>query len=542
MKKKAIHGNALPSEFAESEQPPKSIFQAVLSGPWAPLLLAAVAFFAYWPSLQSELVYDSRKEILEEGFITSLANLPAILSLKVLSMNLMLSDRPGQLLYLMLIAAVSGKEPFGYHLCSNLLHATNVALLFVLLRRLIAAELTSLAKSDALKVHLAAFVVTLIFALHPLAAEPVAEASYSSDLLVTFFTLLALLAATAFRPENFRAAMITGTAGTLCALAAVMCKESGLATALLLIVYWFLFRRREAKEPWLLFLGAAMAATLAFLAARFLFAPSSQDHLDYLGGSFSKVFLLQPGLWTFMMSKLLWPVQLAADYTLEDINASVTPLALPLLVVVISLQGWLATKSRIGALGVAAYWLGLATVSNLVPLNRILADRFYYLPLAGVAMQLLALFLMTLKSRWGFWLALVACFSAIVPLTLLTLNRQSVFASNTLLWTDTLRVSPHSEVAHLGIGWVYFQEGQVDEAIEEFKKGIAINPHHVEAYYNLGSALAQKGQEDEAIIQYQKALELKPDYAEAHYNLGNALMQKQWCPIFAEGCRRKLLS
>jgi len=525
-KKIAIRENASPSEPAAIEPHPRSIFQTLLSGGALPLLLAAVAFLAYWPSLQSDLVYDARKEILEEGFITSPANLPAVLSLKVLGMNLILGDRPGQLLYLMLNAALWGKEPWGYHLCSNLLHAANVALLFVVLRRLIAAEITGLAGNGVFRAHLAAAMATLIFALHPIATESVAGVSYSSDLLVTFCTLLALLAATTFRPENFRVAMTTGALGTLCAFAAVTCKESGIATALLLIVYWFLFRRREAKGPWLLFLGAAMALTLIFLAARFLFALPCEVPLNYPGGSFSQVFLIQPRLWVYMMGKLIWPVQFSADYTLENASVFSIPLALAILAVVVSLQGWLASKSRIGALGVAAYWLGLATVSNFIPLNRILADRFYYLPLAGVTMQLLALFLMTLKSRRGFWLALVPCFSAILPLTLLTLNRQSIFASNTSLWTDTLRVSPRSEVAHLGIGWVYFQKDQMDAAIEEFEKVVEINPYHAEAYYNLGSAFAQKGQVDKAVVQYQRALELKPDYADACYNLGNALIQK----------------
>src|SRR5208282_1777855 len=114
---------ALPSASVPKESRPHSIFQTLLSGVWAPPLLAVVAFLVYWPSLQSDFVYDARTEILEEGFITSLSNLPAVLSLKVLGMHLMLGSRPGQLLYLMLNAAVWGKQPWGYHLTSNLLHA-----------------------------------------------------------------------------------------------------------------------------------------------------------------------------------------------------------------------------------------------------------------------------------------------------------------------------------------------------------------------------------------------------------------------------------
>jgi tetratricopeptide (TPR) repeat protein len=521
---KAFHGNALPSASQPSH--PASIVPTTLSAAWVPLLLAAITFLIYGPSLQSDLVYDAHKEILEEGFITSPANLPAVFSLKVLGMNLMLGSRPGQLLYLMLNAAIWGTQPWGYHLCSNLLHAVNVALLFVLLRRLIATEIMGLAKSTVRKAQLAAVAVTLIFALHPISVETVANVSYSSDLLVTFFTLLALIAATSFRAENLRIAIIPGCLGTLFALAAVTCKESGIAAALLLIVYWLLFRRGEAKESWLLFLGAASALTAIFLAARFLFAPPSPDHLSYLGGSFSQVFLIQPCLWIFMMGKLLWPAHLSADYTLADMNLVSTPVALTILLAVILLQAWLAAKNRLGAFGVAVYWLGLATVSNFIPLNRILADRFYYLPLAGIAMQLLALLLLTLSAHRGFWLTLVPCFSALLPLTLMTLNRESVFANDFSLWSDTLRTSPHSERAHLGLGWVFYQREQPDDAIGEFEKTLEINPNNAEACCNIGNVLVQKGQIDDAIVQYQKALAIAPNLADAHYNFGNVLVQK----------------
>jgi len=493
---------------------------------WIPPLLAAVAFFAYWPSLKSDFVYDARVEILEEGFITSISNLPAVLSLKVLGMNLMLGDRPGQLLYLMLIAAVCGKEPFGYHLCSNFLHAANVAFLFLLLRRLIATEMARLTGSAFLKAQLAAVAATLIFALHPIAVEPVSGVNFSSDLLVTFFTLLGLLAATAFRPDNVRKALLMGGAGAFCAFAAVTCKESGMAAAPLLVVYWFLFRRGEAKAPWLCFLGAATALMAAFLAVRFLFAPPSQTHLEYLGGSFSHVFLMQPRLWVFMMGKLLWSAQLSADYTLGNLSGLSTPVAFVILIIVLGLQAWLAAKSRIGALGIAIYWLGLATVSNFMPLYRPLADRFYYLPLTGVALQLAALFLMTLRSRWGFWAALAPFLLAILPLTALNFARQAAFTNDFSLWSDTLKVSPHSALARCSLGVALYQKKQLTEAMAQFQKALEIYPNYVEAHSDLGIALVQKGRIDEAIAELHKALQINPDFGQAHNSLALALVHK----------------
>jgi len=343
---------------------------------------------------------------------------------------------------------------------------------------------------------------------------------------VTFFTLLALLAASAFRPENFPAALLAGAAGTLCAFAAVSCKESGLAAALLLLVYGFLFRRREAKGPWFLFLGGALAASIAFLATRFLVALPDPQPPGYPGGSIFQALLIQPRLWVFMMGKLVWPVQFSVDYRLEEVTGPGTPVALAILVIVVLLQAGLAARSRLGALGVALFWLGLAPVSNFIPLACPLADRYYYLPLAGVAMQLLALLLLTLGTRRGYWMVVTPLLVALPVLAGLTLAREAVFASELALWSDTMQVSPRSSIAQVNVGNALMDQGQVDEALAHFQKAVKINPAYAEAHYDLGNVLYGKGQVDEALVHYQRAVDLKPGFALAHYNLGMMLLQK----------------
>ena len=488
-------------------------------------LLALITFLVYAPSLQSEFVYDGRVEILQEGFITSLANLPDVLTFRVLGTNLTLGPRPGELLYLMLNAALWGKNPWGYHLAGNLVHAANAALLFVLLVRLAAAETPARVRHHLPRLRLAAGAVTLVFALHPLTTEPVSAINFSSDLLVTFFTLAALIAATAFRAEDKRGAIIAGVVATLCAFAAVTFKESGAAVAPILLAYWFLFRRSEAGGPWFGLLGSTLLATLAFLAARFYFAPSGQAQPAHLGGSIAQVFVIQLRLWVFMIGKLLCPLQLSADYTLQNVDLS-SGAAGALLVLILALQIWLALKSRLGALGVAFFWLGLATVSNFIPLFCISADRYYYLPLVGATMQLFALLAKTLESRSRFWLAISPVIIATVPLACLTLERQKVFANDLALWTDTVRVSPFSPQAHSGLAEVLLRQGHVDEAIAEFHRALEIAPVFDRVSNNLAVALLRQGKIDDAIAQWQEAVRITPGYAEAHSNLGSALLKK----------------
>jgi tetratricopeptide (TPR) repeat protein len=526
---------------------------------WIALLLATVTFLVYWPSLKSDLVYDAREEILTEGFITTTSNLPSVLSLKVLGMNLMLGDRPGQMLYMMLIAAISGKNPFGYHLGSNLLHATNVALLYLLIARLSSFEATQSDRNCLKRLQFSAIAAALFFALHPLAVESVSEVSYSSSLLVTCFSFLALLAASAFKPRDVRSEWIYGACGVASAFAAVASKESGITAALIIVAYRFLFRQKEDTKPWFWFISATMAVTAAFLAARFLLAPPARDVYHYLGGSLSNVFWIQPRVWVFMMGQIAWPTHLSADYTAENIRGYSTTGAIAVLVLVISFQGWLANKSRIGALGVALYWLALATVSNFVPLYRFTADRFYYMPLAGLSLQLFALLTLP-RSQTAFRIAAGSIFLSLFSLAALTLKRQAVFSNQYALWTETLRISPYSEVAHTGLGIefrnrgqtdkarqqfemapnyylaqnnlanMYYEDGKVDAALNHYQKAIDLNPNYPEAHDNFGMALERKGQMEDAIVQFKKTIELNPEYVDAHTNLGIALWSKGQAP------------
>jgi len=490
----------------------------LLSVAFISLLLAVIAFAVYWPSLKSDFVYDAHVEIFEENYVTTFSNLPDVLSLKVISMNVMLGSRPFQLLFMMFNTALWGKEPFGFHLASNLLHATNVALLFIFLCRLIATELGSRSGPELLKARLAAAALTLLFALHPVSVESVAEISYSSSLLVMFFTLVALLLATWFQLGR-RMALIIGGAAVLCTFLSIASKESGIATAFLLVVYWFLFRRQEAKAPWFFFLGAAIVVSIAFLGGRLKWGFVDPVHVNYLGGSFAGVFSIQPILWVFMMGKLVWPVDLSADYHWEDMSVPALSVALAILASVLLLQGWLAWRSRIGAMGVAVYWLSLAAVSNFMPLNHPIADRYYYLPLAGVAMQLLGAFLLISRTRVAFWMALAPCVVALIPLTLLTLRREAVFASDEALWNDTLRVSPHSPLSHSGVADTLAQKGNVDSAIAEYRKALELAPEDSHAGSQLGILLSQKGQVDEALVLFEKAVRINPNISQFHNNL-----------------------
>ena len=91
------------------------------------------------------------------------------------------------------------------------------------------------------------------------------------------------------------------------------------------------------------------------------------------------------------------------------------------------------------------------------------------------------------------------------------------------------------------LGVAAAKTGQIDLAINAFKRVIAIKPDHAEAYYNMGNVLKGQGKLEEAIEAYNKALSLKPDYANACNNMGNVLKDQGKLEEAIEAYKKALL-
>ena len=93
------------------------------------------------------------------------------------------------------------------------------------------------------------------------------------------------------------------------------------------------------------------------------------------------------------------------------------------------------------------------------------------------------------------------------------------------LLEQALALDPSKPRAHLSMGVLLSEEGDLEGAIAEFRTALRLKPDDAVAHTSLGNAFAAKCDLDGAIAAYRTALRLKPDYASAHYNLGRALQR-----------------
>jgi protein O-mannosyl-transferase len=464
--------------------------------------LAAVCIALYLPMLRADFVWDARCVILTNDYVQGLQHLPEVLTLRVMGRDVMDNNRPVFLLSAMLDYALWGRNPFGFHLTNLLLHALVTVLLFAFARRLLVGA------------PWAAFFGSLLFAVHPLNCEAVAEISYRKDLIAAAGILAGLNLAAVFQPRWSPRNLFLACASVACLVLAVGAKENGVAGPPTLVVYWLLFRRREPQRGWIVLSAASALAVTAFLVARFTASPQPSiiftEAPMRLGGSFLETLRVQPRIWAFYLRQIVAPMDLCADYGPYTLRNFGLGLSLAVLLAVAVAQAFVSVKSRVACLGTAIFWLSLLPVSNLVPIYRPMADRFLYLPLCGVALMLAAL---GGRAQRGTRLLAGAALLVAGLYAFSTFEREHVWQNSGALWRDTLEKNPLSSTAANNLAQALIVEGKATEAAQAAERAIQLTEaKSADPFALLAIVLDQLGRAADADAAYKRAVALDARY------------------------------
>jgi tetratricopeptide (TPR) repeat protein len=72
-----------------------------------------------------------------------------------------------------------------------------------------------------------------------------------------------------------------------------------------------------------------------------------------------------------------------------------------------------------------------------------------------------------------------------------------------VLLEKAVAIDPQFAEAYLQLGILYFAEGNIEQAIGEYKKSIELNSHLGEAHYRLGVAYKRTGKDAEAAQEFR---------------------------------------
>ncbi len=287
-----------------------------------------------------------------------------------------------------------GASPLGYQIANALFHWGNALLVCLLARQLRSGDVC-------------AVLAGVLYAIHPVNTEAVANIVGRSDLLATSGMLGGLclyfraLEQTEWKTRN-RLMWLMG----VCGFAGMMAKES--AIVLPAIVAWHGILRltewREGAERRRLWISDAWRAAVALMPMAIFFVVT-REYFSRFAGVTDHPFIDNPlvnegfvvarvsalGVWGQQLAALVLPLNLSNDYSFNAIPAAVLPLGNATAVwgwatlALFAGAGWCAWRLRAawpaGIFCLGAYMIAMLPTSNLIiQIGSIRADRFHYLP------------------------------------------------------------------------------------------------------------------------------------------------------------------
>jgi len=498
------------------------------------LVLGAVA--AYSGTFSAPFVFDDTRSILENPTLRHLSW--AALSPPAGGMTV--SGRPLLNLSLAVNYAISGTQVWSYHALNLLIHALAGLTLFGIVRRTLervgtggppvraAAETEADADGRAARPYLVAFVVALIWTLHPLQTESVTYVIQRAESLMGLFYLLTLYCFIRGAETNGRIWFWLSVAACLFGMAS---KEVMVTAPVIVLLYDRTFVSGSFREAWRRRRGLYLALGSTWILLGWLVVGTGGR--GGTAGFGSGVTWWAYGFTQFRavahyLRLSFWPHPLVADYG-RVLGGSPPEMAWDMVVVGVLFGGTVIALWRrppLGFLG-ACFFLILAPSSSVVPVaTEIISEHRMYLPLAAVLVVAVG-FLDTLLARIP-WL--IVCGVAALGLGFMTAHRNEAYRSNLALWSDTVAKMPDDAFAQNNLGKALFAAGRVDEAAAHYGQALQLEPQDAEAHYNLANILVERGRLTAAIAEYGLALRYEPNFYQANNNLGLALMRAGRAP------------
>lgn len=349
----------------------------------------------------------------------------------------------------------------------------------------------------------AALVAGLLFAVHPVHVEAVANIVGRAELMAALFATLSVIAALSGRAVGWSIAAFA---------VALLCKENAAVTPALIVWAWLVGIGRPNRRQAAVFLGSWVLVATAYVAWRWTILGPYSRFLDlapvFVGLTPAQGFYTAVSAFPDFARLLLFPLTLRADYSPLERPAVLSPGDLRLWLGVAVVAAWalaLVAAHRRGraveALGLGWVAIALLPVANLLKqIGVLVAERTLYLPSVGIVVAAAAALVRIRTPR---------TFAVVVALLVAAGALRS--AIRVPVWRDDLRLalsiledSPASYFGPMYYGGIMQARRQPAKALDAYRRAIRIFPYNAALFVAAADAaltLGQPGLADSLIVQ-----------------------------------------
>jgi len=487
------------------------------------LFLIIIGFLIYFNGLFGSFVWDDEEQIVANGIIHSIKNIPHLFLGS--TFNPGGASSLGGMYYKPLMSvsfsflySVFGSNPFFFHLFQLLIHIANALLVFYFFKYFFNQK--------------AAFFASLFFLIHPVNSEAVLYVSALQDTLFFFFGMLVM---NLLKKGSGKISTVFLSAFFL--LLSLLSKETGSLFFVVAIVFKFFFEKNKR----FLYLFSFFIAGAIYLFLRFAVAGMSVGKFGpspIMMATFYERLINMPQIAFFYLKTFFWPASLAIDRQEIIREVSFYNFYLPLIFVLLflSVTGtalFLIYKRNGNNFKICLFfllWFGLGMGLHLqiFPLDMALAERWFYFPIAGLLGLVLIsgsqFNLFNQKKLLYFFVILI-----IFALSIRTFIRTFDWRNGLTLFSHDIKLSGKSFNLENNLGVGLFRTGRVEEAAIHFENSTKLAPYWWTNWNNLGVIYERQKDFERAGKSYQKAID-NGKYYLAYENLAGLFLNHKKSP------------
>lgn len=532
---------------------------------WFKIILFVFAFVLYGNTMKNGYSLDDLYVTYNNPMVNKgIKAIPLILSSRYINLNaeeggmMNFGYRPLTKAMFAVEHSLFGEDPGTSHMINIILYALTLLLLFSILRKLMANYSIWFP-----------FLVTMLWAAHPLHTEVVASLKNREEIISFLFGLLALQSFITYVRKNSYFALVLGAIWFLMSL---FSKPSTLPLlAAIPFTIWF-FTKANVKNLVMITGSMILISIVAVLFVK-LYLPSISRPMLFFENplAFQKNFILHisTGMYGLLMylKLLVYPHPLLFYYgynTIPVVGLGNIWVILSILIHV-GLFVFAVMKLRekhILSFAIFFYLIVISMYANIVkPPAGIIAERFLYIASLGFCIAVIYFLFKLLKvpadkpeTGKQVWKIALALLVILIPFTAKTVDRNKDWNSQISLFSHDIQYLSNSAKAN----FIYATtlktqlienlkagenrndaEPQVQKIIALLEQTVKVYPGYFEAWNSLGEMYTMMKNDNEKALEYfSRTVKEKPTFASGWYNLGYIHFQKEDFPQALDNFRK----
>lgn len=509
--------NKLPSE---------RFFNIPLTNKSAIFTIIILGILVFGNILFNGFALDDTSQILTNTPVHSLTNITSFFRGSTFGPDISGSEtingayyKPLLTVFYAILYTFSGGNAFIFHLFQLMIYIINTILVFYLFSRFFSRNIS--------------FLLSLLFLVHPINVETVANIASLQDILFLFFGMLSLTII--IRNYEKHKSLSTGKYALIIflLLCSLLSKESGLLFIIILPVYGFLLLKKF--DRWILlasFSALAIYLLLRFYVGHVYFSTQSLSPIAEL--PLSQRLINIPAIIFYYLKTFILPIHLITQQTWVISTIAFSNFDLPLiaelffLLLIIFLGSYIHKKHshifKIYLFFIMWFFIGLLMHLQLFPLDMTVADRWFYFPLIGLLGIIGVILTIFFNSKKAMPALTIICIVLIIILGIRSIVRNSNWNSTYTITSHDIVYEENNSYLQNTLALEYQGMGNQKAALQHFQIAYSLEPESA-ILSNIALSLAYEGNIRASVEVYAKLLKTDPKYYPTYINLAHILLK-----------------